>query len=34
MEISWKNDAEHLYLALNGTTRGWISLGFLSQPSR
>ncbi len=28
MELSWKNDADYLYLALNGTTRGWISLGF------
>ncbi len=28
MEISYKNDAEYLYLALNGTTRGWMSLGF------
>ena len=28
MKLSWKNDAEYLFLALNGTTRGWISLGF------
>ncbi len=28
MTLSWKNDAEYLYLALNGTTRGWVSLGF------
>ena len=28
LEISWKNDAEYLYMALNGSTRGWISIGF------
>ena len=28
MEISWKNDAEYLYLALNGSTDGWLSIGF------
>jgi hypothetical protein len=28
LEISWKNDAEYLYMALNGSTKGWISLGF------
>jgi hypothetical protein len=28
LELSWKNDADFLYLALNGTTRGWVSLGF------
>lgn len=28
LQVSWKNDAEYLFLALNGTTRGWISLGF------
>jgi hypothetical protein len=28
MEISWKNDANLLYVALNGSTKGWISLGF------
>lgn len=28
LEISWKNDANLLYVALNGTTKGWISLGF------
>ena len=28
MTLSWKNDAEYLYLALNGTTRGWVSVGF------
>ena len=28
MEISWKNDQEYLYLALNGSTDGWLSIGF------
>jgi hypothetical protein len=28
MEISWKNDPEYLYLALNGSTDGWLSIGF------
>ena len=28
MEISTKNDAEYLYIGINGTTQGWISLGF------
>ncbi len=28
LEVSWKNDAEYLYVALNGTTHGWISIGF------
>ncbi len=28
MEISWKNDGENLYLALNGSTDGWLSIGF------
>lgn len=28
MEISWKNDQEYLYMALNGTARGWVSIGF------
>jgi hypothetical protein len=28
LEISWKNDAENLYIALNGTTHGWMSIGF------
>jgi hypothetical protein len=28
MEISWKNDQEHLYMALKGDTKGWISIGF------
>jgi hypothetical protein len=28
MEISWKNDEQFLYLALNGSTDGWLSIGF------
>jgi len=28
LEISWKNDAQFLYVGLNGSTKGWISLGF------
>jgi hypothetical protein len=28
MEISWKNDWEYLYLALNGSTDGWLAIGF------
>jgi hypothetical protein len=28
MQIFWKNDAEYLYMALNGSTQGWISIGF------
>jgi len=28
MEISWKNDGEYLYLALNGSTDGWLAIGF------
>ncbi len=28
LEISWKNDADLLYVALNGSTKGWVSLGF------
>jgi hypothetical protein len=28
MEISWKNDQEYLYMALNGTAQGWVSIGF------
>jgi hypothetical protein len=28
MEVSWKNDPEYLYLALNGSTDGWLSIGF------
>ena len=28
MKISWKNDQEYLYLALNGSTDGWLAIGF------
>ena len=28
MEISWKNDQEYLYLGLNGSTEGWLAIGF------
>ncbi|MCK9442480.1 MAG: DOMON domain-containing protein [Methanothrix sp.] len=28
MEVSWKNDQEYLYLALNGSTEGWLAIGF------
>lgn len=28
IEISWRNDEEDLYLALNGSTLGWLALGF------
>ncbi len=28
MQISWRNDEEDLYLALNGSTLGWVALGF------
>jgi len=28
MEISWRNDQEYLYLALNGSTDGWLAIGF------
>lgn len=28
LEISWRNDAEFIFMALNGTTRGWLSVGF------
>ncbi len=28
LEISWKNDADFIYMALKGDTRGWISIGF------
>ena len=28
LEIFWKNDANLLYVALNGSTTGWVSLGF------
>ena len=28
MEISWMNDQEYLYMALNGSTDGWLAIGF------
>jgi hypothetical protein len=28
MTISWKIDDEYLYMALNGSTRGWLAIGF------
>jgi hypothetical protein len=28
MEISWKNDLQYLYLAMNGSTDGWLAIGF------
>ncbi|HSD57459.1 MAG TPA: DUF2202 domain-containing protein [Methanotrichaceae archaeon] len=28
MEVFWKNDQEHLYMALKSTTDGWLSVGF------
>jgi len=28
MQISWKNDQEYLYMALNSTANGWLSIGF------
>jgi len=28
LEVSWKNDAQYLYMALNGSTTGWIAIGF------
>jgi len=28
MEVSWRNDPEYLYMALNGTAKGWVSIGF------
>jgi hypothetical protein len=28
MEVSWKNDGDYLYLALNGSTEGWLAIGF------
>jgi hypothetical protein len=28
MEISWRNDQEYLYLALNASTEGWLAIGF------
>ena len=31
IEISWKNDPDYLYLALNGSTDGWLAIGFEPQ---
>ena len=31
IEISWKNDQDYLYLALNGSTDGWLAIGFEPQ---
>jgi hypothetical protein len=28
LEVSWKNDDQYLYMALNGSTNGWMSIGF------
>jgi hypothetical protein len=28
MEVSWKNDEDYIYMALKGSTDGWVSLGF------
>lgn len=28
LAVSWKNDKGHLYLALNGSTDAWLSIGF------
>ena len=28
MELSWRNDGDYLYLALNGSTNGWLAIGF------
>jgi hypothetical protein len=28
LEIFWKNDAQYLYMALKGSTKGWMSIGF------
>ncbi|MCX8207193.1 MAG: DUF2202 domain-containing protein [Methanothrix sp.] len=28
LTVSWKIDDEHLYMALNGSTRGWLAIGF------
>ena len=31
IELSWKNDQDYLYLALNGSTDGWLAIGFEPQ---
>jgi hypothetical protein len=28
MVVSWRNDQEYLYLAMNGSTDGWLAIGF------
>ena len=28
LAVSWKNDKEHLYLAMNGSTDAWLAIGF------
>lgn len=28
MVISWRNDQEYLYLSMNGSTNGWMAIGF------
>lgn len=28
MVVSWRNDQEYLYLAINGSTDGWLAIGF------
>ena len=28
LEVSWKIDSQYIYMALNGSTNGWISIGF------
>lgn len=28
LEIYWKNDNEHFYMALKGQSKGWLSIGF------
>lgn len=28
MEVSWKNDGDYLFLGLNGSTDGWLAVGF------
>jgi len=32
LTVYWKNDSEHLYMALKGKTTGWVSIGF--EPTR
>jgi hypothetical protein len=28
LEISWKNDQEYIYIGLNGSSLGWLAIGF------